>query len=120
MHHAAIADRSENRRESQFVAQHVCAEIAFVEGHGIARAEEYIVKGAGIFAERGFVISSAIEIVEDGTRQAALSQAAEIFDVDDMGRAEGGSHGSHGGYFMKKVVREAIRNSGGTRGQRVL
>jgi hypothetical protein len=62
-------------------------EIAFVEGHGVAGPKEDIVEGAGIFPERGFVFRAAIEIVEDGARQAALGEAAKILDVDDAGRA---------------------------------
>jgi hypothetical protein len=87
MHHAAIADRSQNRREGQIVAQHVCAEITFVEGHGVSRAEKDVVKRAGIFPQRGFVLGAAVKVVEDGAWETALSEAAKILDVDDAGRA---------------------------------
>jgi hypothetical protein len=116
MHHATIADRGQNRRESQVVAHHACAEIAFVEGHGISRAEEDVAKRAWIFPKCQFVFSAAIEIVEDGTRQAAPGQTAKVLNVDDSWWAQGGSYGSHGGYSMKKVVAEAMRNFGGNAG----
>jgi len=116
MHQAAVADGREQARECQVEAEDVNAEIAFVEGDGVAGAKEDVVEGAGIFAERGFVLGTAIEVIEDGARKAALGEAAKIFDVDDAGRAEGGGDGIHGGYFMKKIVAEAMRNCRGALG----
>jgi hypothetical protein len=109
MHHAAIADGSQYGGERQIVPDGVCAEIAFGKRDGIARTEEDVVKGAGIFAESGFVFRAAIEIVEHGARQTALGEAAEIFDIYYARRAEGGGDGSHGGYSMEKQPWEAIR-----------
>jgi hypothetical protein len=100
VHQAAVADGREQARESEVEAKDANAQIAFVEGDGVAGTKEYVVKGAGIFAERGFVLGAAVEIVENGARETALGEAAKIFDVDDARRSERGGDGIHAGYSM--------------------
>ncbi len=109
MHQAAVADGGEQPGEGEIEAEDADAKVALVEGDSVARPKEDVVEGAGIFAQRGFVVSAAVEVIEDGARQTALGEAAKIFDVHDAGRAEGGGFGSHGEYFMEKQPREAMR-----------
>jgi len=53
--------RGRAAREGEIEPEDADAEIAFVEGDSVARAKEDVVEGAGIFAQRGFVVGAAIE-----------------------------------------------------------
>jgi hypothetical protein len=112
---AAVADGRKQPGEGQIHSEDADAEIAFVEGDGVARAKEDVVEGAGIFAERGFVVGASIEVIENGSRKAALGETAKILDIHDAGRAECVSSESHGKYITEKRPAEAMRNCrGGT------
>jgi hypothetical protein len=88
MHQAAVADGSEESRKGQIKADDADAEIAFVEGYGVAGAKKDVVEGAGIFAQRGFPVGASIEVIEDGAREAALGEAAKVLDIYNAGRVE--------------------------------
>jgi len=85
MHQAAVSHGGEHRGKRKFVAEYAGFEIAIGDGDGAAGAESYVTKGAAIFGERLFGFGAAIEIIEDGAREAALRQAAQIFDVHHLG-----------------------------------
>ena len=106
----AVADRSQESRESQIECEDAHAEIAFVEGYGVAGAKEDVVEGTRIFAQRGFVVGAAIEVIEDGARETALSETAKIVDVYYAWWAESVSSESHGKYITEKRPGEAMRN----------
>jgi hypothetical protein len=113
MHQSAVADGCEQAGKGQIKSDDAHAEITFVEGDGVARAKQDVVEGAGIFAERGFVVGAAIEVIENGTRETALGEAAKILDVDYAGRAEGVRSKGHGKYITEKRPGEAMRNCSG-------
>jgi len=110
---AAVADGRQQTGEGEVESEDADAEVAFVEGDGVAGAKKYVVEGAGIFAEGGLVVGASVEVIEDGARKAALGEAAKIFDIHYTGRAEGGGFGSHGEYFMEKGPGEAMRKCRG-------
>src|SRR5579864_484940 len=89
MNESAVANGRKDRGERKFGAQNFCAQVAMRHGHCIARAECDGFKGAIIFAQGRFALGAAVEIVEDGSRQAALGPAAQIFNVDDARRRDG-------------------------------
>jgi len=49
-----------------------------------ARAKRNITKRAAIFSQGDLAFGSAIQIIKDGTRKAALRDPAEIFNIDDF------------------------------------
>jgi hypothetical protein len=110
VHQAAVADGSEQTREGQIEADDADAEIAFVEGDGVAWAKEDVVEGAGVFAQRCFVVGSAIEVIENGAREAALGDAAKILNIHYAGRAESVGSKGHGKYITEKRPEDAMRN----------
>jgi len=110
MHQAAVAYRCEETGKGQIEADDADAEIAFVEGDGVARAKEDVVEGAGIFAQRGFVVGTAVEVIEDGAREAALGETAKILDVHYAWWAEASGYGWHGEYCMENRYSEAMWN----------
>jgi len=109
MHQTAVTDGSEQTREGEVESQDADAEIAFVEGYGVARAKEDVVEGTGIFSESGFVVGASIKVVEDAARKASLGKAAKIFDIHYAGRAESVSSEGHEEYITEKRPAEAMR-----------
>jgi hypothetical protein len=110
---AAVADGRQQPGEGQIDSEDTDAEIAFLEGDGVAWAKEDVVEGAGIFAECGFVVGTSIEVIEDRARETALGETAKILDVDNAWWAEGVSSEGHGKYITEKRPAEAMRNCSG-------
>jgi hypothetical protein len=117
VHQAAVADGGEQPGKGQIEADDADAEIAFVEGDGVARAKKDVVEGAGIFAQGGFVVGASIEVIENGARQAALCEASKILNIHYVWRTENVSSEGHGKYITEKRPVEAMQNCpGGTSG----
>jgi len=93
IHHAGIADGSENGGEGKIEGEDARADVCFGNGDGPARAKGDVVKDAAIFAEGDFGVGAAVEVIEDDARNTALGDFAEIVDVDDGGRKSGWHRG---------------------------
>jgi len=87
VHQAAVADRSEQERESEIEAENAGAQVAIGDGDRMARAECDVLIDAAIFAEGDLAFGAAIEVVEDGPGHTALREGAEICDADHSGEA---------------------------------
>jgi len=87
MDQSAVANRRKQSCKGEIVAENADAEIAFVEGDSIARPKKDVVERAVIFAERGFVVGAAVEVIKDSAREAALGETAKIFDIHYAGWA---------------------------------
>jgi hypothetical protein len=88
VHQAAVADRSEQERESEIEVENTGAQAAIGDGDRMAGAEGDILIDAAIFAECDLAFGATIEIVEDGPGYAALGEGAEICDADYAGRGD--------------------------------
>jgi hypothetical protein len=110
MYQAAVTYGCEEGGEGEIEAEDADAEIAFVEGDGVAGAKKDVVEGTGIFSESGFVIGTSVKVVEDSARKAALGETAKILDVYYAWWAEGVHSEGHGKYITEKHPAEAMRN----------
>jgi hypothetical protein len=66
------------------VTENVRPEAAYFGSNGATRAKDDVVKRARILPEREFVFSATVEIIENGTREAAARQATKVLYVDDV------------------------------------
>ena len=75
-----------------------------VEGDGVAGAEGDVLIDAGVFAQGDFAFGTAIEVIEDGSGDAALGDGAEIGDADDARRADGTGRWRHAFPLYQKTA----------------
>ena len=91
---AAAADRREQERQVERRAEHRCAQIGALGGHGAARAKGDRLERAAVLAQRDFIVRAAVDVVERQAGQAALGEPPEVGDVDH----------SRGGYTSRHVL----------------
>ncbi len=84
MLHAEQADGGEDQRHRGGLAEDGGGEIALGDVDQDALAELDLLQILGIGAQRVLGIGAAIGIVEEGLRDAALVQLAQIFDAGDV------------------------------------
>jgi hypothetical protein len=89
VHEAAVADGSEQERESEIEAENAGAQGTTSESDCVARTEGDVLIDAAILAEGDFAFGAAIEVIEDGAGHATLSDGAEISDADNARRGDG-------------------------------
>ncbi len=83
MHQSAVSNRRQHRRESEFVAEHLCLQVTIANGHRAPRTKKHIAKCAAVFRQRKFALGTAIQIIKHRPGKPALRHAAQIFDIDD-------------------------------------
>jgi hypothetical protein len=86
VHHAAISNGRQYRRERKIATQHASTKIALSERYSVTRPEGYVLESTSIFAKRNLIFRAAIEIIENNFRQPPASQRAEILYVNDLWR----------------------------------
>jgi hypothetical protein len=86
MHKTAVANRSQQDRESKIKAQYARAQIASWHRYGMTRTKRNIFKGAAILSERELALGSAIQIVKNDSWQATTSQRPQVRDAHDTRR----------------------------------
>jgi len=111
VHQAAVADRSEQERESEIEAENAGAQVAIGDGDRMAGAEGDVLIDAAIFAECDLAFGAAIKVVEDGPGYAAPGEDAEISDADYAGRGDGAGRLSHSVMAVLGVFNKARKNS---------
>ena len=102
VHEAAVANGSEQERESEIEAENAGAQVAMVEGDGVTRTEGEVLIDAATFAEGDLAFGAAIEVIEDGLGHAALGDGAEISDADYARRGDGTGGWRHAGLLYQK------------------
>jgi hypothetical protein len=110
MHEAAVANGSEQEREREIEAENAGAQVAMVEGHGVAGTEGEVLVDAAIFVEGDFAFCAAIEVIEDRFGHAALGDGAEISDADDARRGDGTGGWRHARLLYQKRQWLVIRS----------
>jgi len=85
MHKTAVADGSQQKRDSEIETEDASAQIALGDGYGVTRAQGDIFEYAAVLAQRDFALGAAVEIVEDNFGEAATRQRPEVMDADDAG-----------------------------------
>ena len=63
--------------------------------NGATRPECHFFKRVTVSAQRAFVLSAAIDIVEYHSRKPAFRRASQIFDVNNTRRGNGARHAIH-------------------------
>jgi hypothetical protein len=102
MHEAAVANGSEQERESEIEAENAGAQVAMVEGDGVTRTEGEVLIDAATFAEGDFAFGAAVEVIEDGFGHAPLGDGSEISDADDARRGDGTGGWRHARLLYQK------------------
>jgi hypothetical protein len=95
VHEPAVANGSEQERESEIEAKNACAQAAMVERDRVSRTESDVVIDAAVLAEGHLVFGATIKVIEDGFGHAALGDGPEISDADDARRGNGTGRSSH-------------------------
>src|SRR5215468_4906376 len=86
MHHAAIANRRQHRRQRKIAAKHPGVEIALRDGYSVTRPECEIFKSPAVFAKGNLVFGAAIEIIENHFGEPAPGQSPQVMNVDNSWR----------------------------------
>jgi len=89
VHEAAVTDGSEQERQREIEAENASAQVAMVEGYGVARTEGEVLIDAAILVEGDFAFCAAVEVIENGFGHAALGDSAEVSDADYARRGDG-------------------------------
>jgi len=72
----------QHRGEGQILAQDAGPRIGLRREHSVVRPEDHLFEGADVFAQRDSAFRSAVNVAEDGCRQAPFRQPAQIGDVN--------------------------------------
>src|ERR1700685_478968 len=89
MHEAAVADRSQQKRQGEIESENTRAQIALGKGDCMTWAQSYVFEYATVFAQRDFAFGAAVQVVEDSPGQSASRQRSEVCDTDDAGSSDG-------------------------------
>src|SRR5271165_1575602 len=95
MHQPAISHRSQHGRKRDFMPDHLGLHPTLADCNRAARTERNITESATIFRQCNLSLRTAVEIVEYGLGQAIVRDTAQIFNVDDLRRAQRTIHASH-------------------------
>jgi hypothetical protein len=88
VHEAAVADGSEQERESEIEAENASAQGTIGKCDRVAGTEGNVLINAAILAQSDFTFGAAIEVIEDGAGHATLGDASEIPDADHARRGD--------------------------------
>lgn len=66
------------------MAKYGRAQIAIRKSYRVAGTKRYVIKNAAILSQRDFTLRSAVEIIENDSREPPLRYAPQIMDIYDM------------------------------------
>jgi len=95
VHEPAVANGSEQKRESEIEAKNAGVQVTIGERDGMARAEGDVLIDAAIFAEGNLAFGTAIEVIEDRSGHAPLGDGSKISDADYARRGDGTGRSRH-------------------------
>jgi hypothetical protein len=80
VHEAAVTDGREQERQREIEAENASAQVAMVEGYGVARTEGEVLIDAAILVEGDLAFCAAVEVIEDGrgTRRWAIARKSPM------------------------------------------
>ena len=83
MYKAAIAHRSQQRRERNVEAQDACPHIAIGHRYRMTRPECDVIKDPAVLSQRDLAIGAAVQVIKHRFGQSAPRQGPEIMYTDD-------------------------------------
>ena len=104
VHHAAIADRSKQKRQRQLSAEDGCTQICVRCCHCVSGTKGDGVEGATILSHRHLALGSSVDVIKDDFRNPAVSERPEIVDVHDTRRGYGTRTDGHAAISLCRIV----------------
>ena len=110
-HEPTAPDRREDQRHANRIAEHGRAQIAHRRRDRTARPQCHGFERPAVCAQRRFVLSAAVDVIEHHTREPTFRHAPQVFDVQNARRLNRSRQAIHE-LSRSRCINEIFINTG--------